>query len=98
MIDIQIQIHTRLAIPADEIAVSMANNTNIHPKIQIHHRKGKLSLFCIQKNINIPHLIKAHNANIHTINFQTKLASREQISTIQSIRINIHTTNKKEIY
>ena len=98
MIDIPIHIHTRLAIPAEEIAVNIASKINTHHNIHIHRRKGKFSLFCIQKNINIPHLINAHNANIHTISFHTRLTSLDHISIIQSITANIPITNKKEIY
>ena len=83
---------------AEAIAVSMANNTKVHPRIQIPRHNGIFSLFCIQKNINIHHLINAHNANIQTISFPTKFASLAQTSIIQSIKINIQTTNKKDMY
>ena len=96
--EIQIHIPTKLAMLAEEMAVKIANNINIHHKIDIHHHKGIFSLFWIQKNINIPHLIKAHNANIHTISFPTKFTSFAHINKHQSITARIQITNKNEIY
>jgi hypothetical protein len=55
-------------------------------------------LFCIQKNISIPHLINAHNANIHIINFPTKLASRAHTSINQRITTKIPIANKNDTY
>jgi hypothetical protein len=92
------QIQTKLAIPADEIAVNIANNTNTHHRIDIHHHRGIVSLFWNQKNISIPHLIKAQRANIQTINFHTKLASFAHMSKIQRITASIHIINKNEMY
>ena len=98
IIDIQIQIHTKLAILADDMAVNIANNTSIHHRRDIHRHNGIFSLFWIQKNINIPHLINAHIANIQTISFHTKLTSLAQISNIHRIITKIHIMNKNEIY
>lgn len=98
MIEIHIQIHTKFAIVADDIAVAMANITKIIPSVDIHHRNGIVSLFCIQKNINIPPLISARKANSQTINLPTKLASLDHIRTNPSIKTKIPITNRKEIY
>lgn len=76
----------------------MDNTINTIPIIHIHHHKGIFSLFCIQKNINIPHLISAHKANIHTISLPTRFTSLAHTNIIQSIKISIHITNKNDIY
>ena len=98
IIDIPIQIHTRLAIHAEDTNVTMDNTINTIPIIHIHHHKGIFSLFCIQKNISIPHLISAHKANIHTISLPTRFTSLAHTNIIQSIKISIHITNKNDIY
>ncbi len=98
IIDIQIQMPTKLAIPADEIAVNMASNTNIPPRKDIPRRRGIFSLFCIQKNINIHHLINAHNANIQIISFPTKLASLATIRANHKIIHKIPITKRNDIY
>ena len=96
MIDIQIKIHTKFAIAAEETAVNIANKTNIHPSVDIHHHKGKVSLFWIPKNINIHHLTKAHKANIQIISLPTKFASLAHASINQRIIPKIHITNRKD--
>ena len=71
-VDIQIHIHARLlASPLSENAITIANmNNNIHNH-RIAHRHCILSLFDIEKNISIIHLIRAHRAKIHIINVPT---------------------------
>ena len=91
------KIHIKFAIAPEAMAVNIANNTNIHPSVDIHHHKGSFSLFCIQKNINIPHLIKAHNANIQIISFPTRLASLPHISINQRIIPRIPIANKNDM-
>lgn len=98
IIDIPIKIHTRFAIVAEEIAVNIANNTNIQPKPDIPHRNEVIFLFCIQKNINIPHLTKAHKANIHIISLPTKLASLAHISINQRITTKIPIAKRNDTY
>ena len=98
MIDIPIKIHTKFAIAAEEIAVNIANKTNIHPSADIHHQSDVVFLFCIQKNINIPHLIKAHKANIHIISLPTKLASFAHISINHRITTKIPIAKRNDTY
>ena len=96
--EIPIKIQTKFAIAVAETAVIIANKTNIHPRADIHHQKEIVFLFCIQKNINIPHLIKAHNANIHIISLPTKLASLAHISINQRIATNIPIAKRNDTY
>jgi hypothetical protein len=98
IIEIQIQIHTRLAILAEEMAVNIASKTNTHPRTDIHRRSGIVPLFCIQKKISTPHLMNAHKANIQTISLHTKFISFAHISIIQRMRIRIPITNRKDIF
>ena len=98
IIEIQIQIQTKLAILAEEIAVNIARKTNNHPRVDIHRHKGVVHLFCIQKKISIHHLMKAHKANIQTISLHTKFTSFAHISIIQRMRIRIPITNRKDIF
>ncbi len=98
IIDIQIKIHTKFAIAAEEIAVNIANNTSIQPRADIHPQKDVTFLFCIQKNISMPHLIKAHNANIHIISLPTKLASLAPISINQRITTKIPIAKRDDTY
>jgi hypothetical protein len=96
--EIPIKIQTKFAIAVAETAVIIANKTNIHPRADIHHQKEIVFLFCIQKNISIHHLMNAHRANIHIINFPTKLASRAHTSINQRITTNIPIANKNDTY
>ncbi len=98
MIDIPIKIHTRFAIAVEEIAVNTANSINIHPRADIPHRNDVVFLFCIQKNINIPHLTKAHNANIHIISLPTKFASFAHISINQRMATKIPIAKRNDTY
>lgn len=97
IIEIQIQIHTRLAILAEEMAVNIASKTNIHPRVDIHRRSGIVPLFCIQKKISTPHLMNAHKANIHIISLPTKFTSFAHISMIHRITTKIPIMNRNDM-
>jgi len=98
IIESPIKTQTKFAIAPEEIAVNIDSKTNIHHNVAIHHHKGIVSLCCIPKKINIPHLTNAHKANIHIINFPTKFASLAQASMNPRMIPKIHMTKRKDTY
>lgn len=101
IIEIQIHIHTkfaRLSVSHEDIAVVMDNITSMIHNVNIAHRNGWVSLFWIQKNSNMHHLMNAHSANIHIINVPIKLLSRANTSMNPRINMSIQIINNIVTY
>ena len=95
MIEIHIQTHAKFVAFLDT-AVIIAKNTNIHHNNIIAHQNVWVSLFCIEKKINISNLISAQRANIHIVSLPIN-SDPENINKNQSNVIRTHIANNIDI-